>query len=200
MTVEVASPYRYSHTVGMMAHGGRGFSLPVDLAVGADGVIYVLSRSDPNNAPMGGARVTLCTIDEDYYGELAEYGTGPGGIVWPTAVAVDADGTVYVSDEHRNDIQTFGPDRVVRGSFGERGSASGQINRPSGLALDAEGNLLVVDSLNHRVQRFRRTARCLAAGGSAATVPANSSCPGVSRWTGPATPTWRTGATDGCRS
>jgi DNA-binding beta-propeller fold protein YncE len=177
VTVEVASPYRYSHTVGMMAHGGRGFSLPVDLAVGADGVIYVLSRSDPNNAPMGGARVTLCTIDEDYYGELAEYGTGPGGIVWPTAVAVDADGTVYVSDEHRNDIQTFGPDRVVRGSFGERGSAPGQINRPSGLALDAEGNLLVVDSLNHRVQRFRPDGTVLGGWGQRGNGPGEFELP-----------------------
>ena len=40
MSVEIASPYRYSHTVGMMAHGGRGFSLPMDMAVGPDGVFF----------------------------------------------------------------------------------------------------------------------------------------------------------------
>lgn len=177
MTVEIASPYRYSHTVGMMAHGGRGFSLPVDMAVGPDGTLYVLSRSDPNNAPMGGARVTLCSIDEDYYGELAQYGTGPGGIVWPTSVAVDAAGNVYVSDEHRNDIQVFGPDRQPFHSFGTLGSEIGQINRPSGLAIDGEGNLLVVDSLNHRVQTFTTDGTPLGAWGERGSGPTQMELP-----------------------
>jgi DNA-binding beta-propeller fold protein YncE len=177
VTVEIASPYRYSHTIGMMAHGGRGFSLPVDLAVGPDGTLYVLNRSDPNNAPMGGARVTLCTIDEEYFGELAQFGTGPGGIVWPTSVAVDASGNVYVSDEHRNDIQVFGPDRQVKDVFGVLGHELGQINRPSGLAFDADGNLLVVDSLNHRVQRFRPDGTPLGAWGERGSDPGQFELP-----------------------
>jgi DNA-binding beta-propeller fold protein YncE len=154
MSVAIASPYRYSHTIGTMAHGGRGFSLPVDLAVGRDGRLYVVSRSDPNNGPMGGLRVTVCSIDEDYYGEFAEYGTADGKLIWPTSVAVDSRDNVYVSDEHRNDVQVFGPDRQLRLKFGSPGDGPGQLNRPSGLAIGADDTVFVVDSLNHRVQTF----------------------------------------------
>src|SRR5215831_17064488 len=38
--------FRYSHTIGLLAQSGRGFSLPVDCALGPDGVLYVLIRRD----------------------------------------------------------------------------------------------------------------------------------------------------------
>ena len=37
--------YRYSHTIGFYAQLGRGFNNPVDVAVGRDGVLYVLNRA-----------------------------------------------------------------------------------------------------------------------------------------------------------
>jgi hypothetical protein len=37
--------YHYSHTVGFYAQNGRGFNNPVDVALGRDGVLYVLNRA-----------------------------------------------------------------------------------------------------------------------------------------------------------
>jgi hypothetical protein len=31
--------FRYSHTIGLLAQSGRGFSLPIDCALGAEGIL-----------------------------------------------------------------------------------------------------------------------------------------------------------------
>ena len=41
------STYEYSHTVGFHALIGRGFNNPVDVAIGRDGVMYVVNRVGP---------------------------------------------------------------------------------------------------------------------------------------------------------
>ena len=76
MVVSVrARPLKYSHTVGMLALTGKGFSNPIDLALGGNGLVYVLNRSNSNQAPQGAVRVTICTLDEEYVGALAAHPT-----------------------------------------------------------------------------------------------------------------------------
>ena len=58
-------PLTYSHSIGMLALSGRGFSNPIDMTIGDDGLFYVLNRSNANQAPMGAVRVTICTIDQE---------------------------------------------------------------------------------------------------------------------------------------
>src|SRR5215210_8037498 len=110
MSVAVESPLHYSHTIGLMAHGGQGFSTPVDLAIGATGVLYVANRSNPTQGPAGGIRVGMLTIDERYLGEFGSFGTEDGQFTWLTAVALDSRGDVYVADEYRHDVQVFDKD------------------------------------------------------------------------------------------
>ena len=83
----------------------------------------------------------------------------------PAGLALDSEGNVYYSDEHRNIIGVFDPDGEYLGEWGEAGSEEGQFNAPSGLAFDAEDNLYVVDSQNHRVQRFTKDGRFLTSWG-----------------------------------
>src|ERR671926_1254376 len=102
MTVSVKlRPFRYSHTVGMLALTGKGFSNPIDLALGSNGLVYVLNRSNSFQAPMGAVRVTICTLDEEYVGQFGSFGEDDGGFIWPTSIARDSQGHTYVSDEHR---------------------------------------------------------------------------------------------------
>src|SRR5919205_358055 len=157
MSVAIASPLRYSHTIGLMAHGGKGFSNPVDLAVGKNGVLYVANRSNPTQGPAGGIRVGMVTIDEEYLGEFGSAGDGDGDgqFTWLTAVAVDSGGDVYVADEYRHDIQVFDKDGTFLRTWGGFGAADGQLNRPCGLAADADDNVYVADHLNHRIQKCR---------------------------------------------
>src|SRR5215211_3141563 len=158
-------PFRYSHTVGMLALTGKGFSNPIDLALGKEGLVYVVSRSNSFQAPMGAVRVTICTLDEEYVGQFSGFGEEDGQLIWPTSIAVDSKGRVYVSDEHRHDVQVFGPNHEFVRKWGGHGSGPGQLDRPSGLAVDPSDNVFVVDHLNNRVCKFSPEGELLATWG-----------------------------------
>jgi tripartite motif-containing protein 71 len=177
MSVEAASRIRYSHSIGQLSQGGAGFNNPVDLAVGRSGRLYVLNRSNMAHASMGILRVTICTVDEDYIGQFATFGTGDGQLVWPTSIALDRQDNVYISDEYRHDVQVFDRDGHFMHGWGTFGSDDGQLNRPSGLAVDTDGYVLVVDGLNDRVQRFSAGGRLLSKWGEAGDGPGQFNLP-----------------------
>lgn len=170
MTVSVkARPLAYSHTIGTLALTGKGFSNPVDLARGEGGVVYVLNRSNSFHAPMGAVRVTICTLDEEYLGQFGGFGTEDGQFTWPTAIARDSRGNLYVSDEHRHDVQVFDQEGAFLRKWGTLGAGDGQLDRPSGLAVDGDDNVFVVDHLNNRIQKFSPEGRPLVSWGTAGT-------------------------------
>ncbi len=160
---------QYSHTIGIYAGQGRGFNNPVDLAFGNNGVMYVLNRTGPEIAMrMGGfKRVTMCTVDEHYFGEFGSGGVGDGQMIWPCSIAIDRDGNVYVSDEALHRITVFDNEGQFLSKWGVRGSGEGEFDRPAGIAFDGDDNLLVIDGLNNRIQRFTRDGRFLSAWGRA---------------------------------
>ncbi len=61
MSVALARPYRYSQTIGMFVEYGRGMSNPYDVAPAEDGRLFVLSRSNIFDAPLGGLRIGIMT-------------------------------------------------------------------------------------------------------------------------------------------
>lgn len=166
MSVAAASRFRYSHSVGLLLHQGRGFHNPVDIALGRYGVIYVVNRSNSMQAP-GSLRISMCTVDERYVGAFGAFGEGEGEFIWPTSAAVDSRGRVYVSDEHRHDVQVFEHDGAYLGKWGGFGSDVGQLDRPSGLAIDADDTVYVVDHLNSRVQKLSTAGEPMDVWGSA---------------------------------
>ncbi len=178
MTVSVrARPLKYSHTIGMLALTGRGFSNPVDLALGEGGLVYVVNRSNSNQAVQGAVRVGICTLDEEYVGQFSGFGEEDGLLTWPTAIARDHEGNTYVADEHRHDVQVFDRDNEFVRKWGGFGSGDGQLNRPSGLAADPDGNVFVVDHLNNRVQKRSPQGDVLAQWGSAGSGPGEFNLP-----------------------
>jgi DNA-binding beta-propeller fold protein YncE len=161
MSVAVASPYRYSQTIGMFVEVGRGMSYPYDVAPTEDGRLFVLNRSNIFDAPVGGLRIGIVTLDEAYLGEWGTYGTGPGQLVWPNSMVFDGHGRLLISDEWRHDVQCFAQDGTLLHSWGGPGTEDGRFNRAAGLALDATGNVIVVDASNHRLQKFDAEGRFL---------------------------------------
>jgi DNA-binding beta-propeller fold protein YncE len=132
---------------------GPGFNVPVSVATGPGGRLYVVCRANMFQARRNYLRVTMCTIDEEYLGQFTTFGQGDGQLTWPTSVAV-GNGKVFVADEHRHDIQVFDPDGHFLSKWGSKGTGPGQFDRPSGLVVDRDGNVLVVDSLNNRIQKL----------------------------------------------
>ena len=95
----------YRLTMGMTVMEGQGFYYPVDTTIAADGRMYVVSRSRDEVAR--GVRVTMCTVDGEYFGNLGEFGQGDGQFIWPCCSAIDSLGRFYVTDEELHRILVF---------------------------------------------------------------------------------------------
>jgi DNA-binding beta-propeller fold protein YncE len=166
MVIVPATPLKYSHTIGLLALNGRGFSNPMNAAATDDGIIYVANRSNSLQALQGAVRITICNIQGDYLGEFGKYGVEDGAFVWPTAIDVDSEGSIYLADEHRHDVQVWDKDHNFVRKWGSFGDGDQHMNRPAGLAIDSQDNVLVADSLNNRVLRFSSEGKLLARWGS----------------------------------
>ena len=84
--------YTYSHTLGFLSNGGRGFRFPMDMALGRGDELYVLNRGDTDASVTTTARVTRCTVEEEYLGVFGSFGSGNGQFMEPTALALDREG------------------------------------------------------------------------------------------------------------
>ena len=154
----------YAFTLGVAAMEGRGFYYPVDIGVGEGGRLYVLGRSHEGDTR--GVQICMMDVDSSFYGTFGSVGEADGQFIWTTAVVVDSEGLVYVSDEHLNRISVFdGGGKFLR-KWGTPGSASGELDGPSGMALDSEEHIWIADHRNHRIQRFTRDGGLVADFGS----------------------------------
>ncbi len=143
--------FSYSHSIGRNEFAGTGFRNPVDVAVGAGDIAYVLNRSREDRPD--GIRVSVLTLDEEYISEFASYGEGDGQFIWPSSIALDSQGNVYVADEWLNRISIFSKDGDFLSKWGESGSGDGELKHPAGITISGDA-MYVTDSQNHRVQIF----------------------------------------------
>ena len=135
-------------------------NFPVDVALGGEGRIYILCRSEQASV------IRRYTFDDQDLGTIGKTGKGDGEFQWAVSLIADKEENLYVSDEANHRISSFSSEGEFLGKWGEYGDGDGQINRPSGLAFDAEENVLVVDTLNHRVQKFTKDGKYLMKWGS----------------------------------
>lgn len=178
MPTSLRTGYRYSHTIGFYAQVGRGFNNPVDVAVGRNGVLYVLNRAGADTEiRMIYKRVTICTVHEDYRGEFSSGGSDDGQIMWPVAVAMDEEERLYVSDEALHRISIFSQDGQFLKKWGAHGRGVGEFDRPAGIAFDGEGHVLVVDGNNNRVQRYTKDGHFVSAWGRGGHAPGEFNMP-----------------------
>ena len=149
----------YSHTVGMTTMEGRGFYVPTDTAIGKDGRLHVVNRSQLNVAR--GVRVTMCNEAGEFFGNFGSYGEGDGQFISPSGGAVDSQGRIYVSDEYLNRISVFDASGGFLARWGGSGQEEGEFDTPSGVAFDSQDNLYVADTHNNRIQKFTAGGRFL---------------------------------------
>ena len=163
---EAPGPYEFGYVIGRPAATGAGFLFPLDLAVDeSEGRLYVVCRQQ--------ARVSRWTLEGDYLDQFGHPGSVvpegrpgmvSGELLWPAGIALDSQGSLYVTEEgpHRLQKLTTGGQFVARWGGGSAvpdrlpvgGSRQGQFNRPSGVAVGPDGHVYVADTANHRVQRF----------------------------------------------
>ena len=164
-TVAAGRAWIYSHNVGRNAAAGSGFSQPIGIAAGKDGVVYVANRGTDNNPNQ---RISKVTLNHEFINEFGRIGPAYGGgaedgdagdnnqFVFLTGIAIDPDENIYAADEWMNRITVYDKDGNLLRTWGEAGDGEGQLNGPSGVAVDGDGNVVVVNSLNSRVQKFTK--------------------------------------------
>ena len=149
---------------GANARFGRDaiFSRPTALALAADpdGNVIVADRDNHlirRVAPDG----TVTTIAG---GEVSGYVDGAGALVrfnHPSGVAVDAEGNIYVADDHNHRIRKITPDRIVSTIAGAEQPNIGWESRDGpadealftnmfGIALGPQGDLYILESAKIR--------------------------------------------------
>ena len=166
--------HTYSHTIGIASFEGRGFMNPVDLRLDREGVLFVLSRSNAGNKNV---RVSVQTLDSEFLYEFGHWGTDPGRLTLPAALAIGPDQRVFVADEHMHNVTIFEHDGTLVERWGQFGSGPGEFNRPSGLAFDSGGNVRLVDHLNARIQTLTPEGRFISAFGTFGSEPGQFNFP-----------------------
>lgn len=136
-----------------------GFTRPTGLAVLPGGQLLVVDQHNHcvrKVTPTGAVSTyagapELGFLDESY--RLARLHA-------PTAIAVEANGTAYVTDTANHSIRKLRGDRVVTvagtgvAGFADGPGARAQFSAPTGVCVDARGVVYIADSLNHRIRKL----------------------------------------------
>jgi hypothetical protein len=95
-------------------------------------------------------------------------GSGDGGaatnasLYYPTGVAVDGSGNLFIADRYDNRIRKVSPSGIITtvagnaiyGYSGDGGAATNAgLHYPTGVTVDGSGNLFIADSYNSRIRK-----------------------------------------------
>lgn len=126
---------------------------PVGVTVGPDGNVWVPDTHYH--------RVVVYTTKGEIVREFGHRGAGDGEFEFPTDVAFDKDGRVYVSEYGGNDrVQVFDQQGHFLAKFGGPGTGAGELSRPQSMLFVGD-ELFIADSCNHRLQVWSRDGRHL---------------------------------------
>lgn len=113
------------------------------------------------------SRVIVYNAEGSELFRFGEYGEGPGQFVFPTAIALDAQGNIYVGEYGGNDrISKFTPDRRYVFSFANAASGEGAVARPTQILFDENQIIWVSDACHHRIARYDKSGKFISAFGS----------------------------------
>jgi uncharacterized protein (TIGR03437 family) len=155
-------------TQGFSGDGGSATSAqlgyPVGVAVDASGNLFVadsLNSRIREVTPQG----TITTVA----GNGMQGFSGDGGTAisaqlnYPSGVAVDASGNLFIADTNNNRIRMVTPAGIIttaagngaRGFSGDGGQAgAAQLGWPAGVTVDASGKIYIGDSFNNRIRQL----------------------------------------------
>jgi len=133
---------RAVRTIGQRGKGPGRFRAITAMTQGDEG-LYVLDRLE--------VPVQVMSVTGD-----VKYGFGESYQTFPTAIAVNEDGIVYVADRSDNTIRIY-QDAELLSVFGGTGSAPGRFREVTDMWINND-LLYVADSMNRRVQVLRMTS------------------------------------------
>jgi prepilin-type processing-associated H-X9-DG protein len=138
------------------------FRNPQGVALDGAGNVFVadFSNNRIRKVSPSGVVSTLAGSASGNWGFADGSGTS-ASFNYPTGVALDGAGNVYVADFSNNRIRKVSPSGVVStltGSgnyaFADGSGTSASFNYPFGVALDGAGNVYVADQYTHRIRKI----------------------------------------------
>lgn len=147
------STYAGNGTAGFGGDGAAASAAqlnnPSGLVIDGDGNLYL---ADTGNHRV--RRITPGGTISSVAGTGTAGNAGDGGaatsaqLSYPSGLAIDTAGNVYVADSGNNRVRRFAPG----GSIATM--PTGSLNSPQGVAVDLAGNLYTADLYNHRIQKL----------------------------------------------
>jgi DNA-binding beta-propeller fold protein YncE len=130
------------------------FDQPISMAVDGQGNLYV--------ADSGHDRIQIFDPDGNFLTMWDKQGNGDGEFNFHRevdnfaigAIAIDAQGNVYVVDTGNYRVQKFDSDGKFLLKWGGEGEADGQFRDPLFVAVDPQGNVYVDDDERDDIQKF----------------------------------------------
>jgi DNA-binding beta-propeller fold protein YncE len=129
------------------------------------GMAYDATRRRLLVVDAGAHQLVAMTLDGKEIARIGGRGSRPGEFNYPTFVAVDAAGRVFVSDTLNFRVQVFDADLRPLRQIGRKGDMPGYFSQPKGLVVDAHDHLYVVDAHFEGVQVFDEHGQVLMAMG-----------------------------------
>jgi sugar lactone lactonase YvrE len=210
-TIYVAD--RYSHTIrkvtpagvvttlaGLAANPGNvdgtgsaaRFYYPMGLAVDSAKNVYVADGDNSTIRKITPTGVVTTLAGSTNYGSADGVGSA-AQFDFPSSVAVDSAGNVYVADQYNNTIRKVTPGGAVTtlaglagGGYGSTDGAQASFNNPIGVAADAAGNVYVADTDNHTIRRVAPDGFVTTVAGMPGNAGSDNGTNGAARFYDPA--------------
>jgi DNA-binding beta-propeller fold protein YncE len=120
---------------------------PVGISVAPDGDVW-LPDTHYN-------RICVYSPKGELKFSFGSYGMGPGQFIYPTEIAWDGHGQVFISEYGDNDrIQVFDMQGHYQRQFGKFGQGNGEFSRPQSMLIE-DDLIYVTDACNHRLCVFK---------------------------------------------
>ncbi|MGB2986132.1 MAG: SMP-30/gluconolactonase/LRE family protein [Phycisphaerae bacterium] len=149
---------------GRKGDGDGEFRLPTDVAVDADGFIYVSEYQ-------GNDRVTKWSPDLHFVKAMGEAPIRGKRLSRPAGIDIDDEQTLWIADSCNHRIVRLSLEGEVLGVFGRFGSGPGELRYPYDVSVSAEGTIMVCEYQGNRLQWFSKGGRSLRIWGRSGRKP-----------------------------